>query len=201
MIRTGQSSVYSSLLGICPLLIPVKSTISGLILSLVVFICLLLSCVSVSLLRHYISHHMRVVPLLLVSACWVSVLDLFMQAYFHNLRLDFGIYLPLIAMNGIVMLSLQSVALESNIKQAATYAVCRGGVIIFLLCLVGSVRELLGKGGLLLDSQRYVHHDYSISLFQTGGFSIMQQAPGALMTLAFIFAASAAMTQSKSDKL
>ena len=183
------STARMTLMGLCPLLVPADSLIAGACMGLLVFISLILCSVLVSVLRRLIPQSAHILILLLLSATCVSVLDLLMQAFLHTLRADLGIYMPLIAMNGIVLFSLQSIALREGVKMSVRRVFPRASKIVIVLCFCGTVRELLATGSLLQDSTRYFNVDFGINISQSSGFSLLQQASGALLVLAFVIAA------------
>ena len=139
------------LLGLCPLLAVSTSTVNALSLASATLFVLLVSNASILLIRNVIPDTIRLpITIMLISAA-VSVTELLMQAHRYQLYKTLGIFLPLITVNGIILIQADAVA-----RKNAPLALLYHGLIIgvgfgAVLVLLGAIRELLGTGALFTD--------------------------------------------------
>ena len=95
------------LLGLCPLLAISTTAINGLGLGLATMVTVVLSNVLVSTVRHRLIPEIRIPIFVLLIAGTVTCIDLIMNAWWHELYLTLGIFIPLIITNcAILALSL-----------------------------------------------------------------------------------------------
>ena len=139
------------LLGLCPLLAMSHRLVTALALGLAMLAVMLVSSVSIALLRKHLGAELRLLVWLLVIATCVSGVELLMQAFTWQLHQALGIYLPLIAANCLVLQHAESVASRYPVTYAATQALVTGGGLLGAMLLLGALRELLGSGTLLAD--------------------------------------------------
>lgn len=177
------------ILGLCPLLAKSTTLLTGLTMGLAALLVLLASIVSVSCCRRHIPPKLSLPIILIISVTWVSVLDLLLQAHWFEMRQVLGIYVPLLAMNSFVLLSLQQTALRYSPVSALKGTLGRGVEIFCIVSLVGALREIFGQGSLLSDARFVLGNDNSEWSFIDGGYTLLLSAPGALLGLGFLLAA------------
>lgn len=137
-----------SAIGLAPLVIKSNNFVSGLMISLGFTLVLVLSALTVSLLRNLIARQLRVPFLLLTSSVWTSVLDMLLQTWFYEYRLVLDVYIPLLAMNSLILLVLEKDALTMSIKNLFIQTLQTSSVVLFLCILNGLLREWLAHGTL-----------------------------------------------------
>jgi len=139
------------------------------------FVITLLSSVAViGALRHFISSLYRLAFILLVTATIVTILDRVMQAWLFELRLTLGMYVPLMAMNALLLCMLEEVALRRSLPQSLKQAAAAGMAVFAILAAAGLIRGSLGQGGELVFAV---------------GLPIMETAAGAFLVLGCLIAA------------
>jgi electron transport complex protein RnfE len=144
-----ENPVFRQLLGLCPVLAVTASLASALTMSAAVMFVLLCANVCISLIRHLLRPHVRIVVFTLIIAGFVTLVDLLMGAFFYPMSKLLGPYLPLIIVNCIIICRCEVCASRQTPVHAAADAVGQGlGFTLALGCL-GAVRELLGAGSLL----------------------------------------------------
>lgn len=190
-------SGYLPLLGVCPLLPPSLSLLTGLSIGLLVFCSLVFCSLSVSLFRYIIPYERSVAVILLISASVVTLLDLIMQAYFYELHQSLDIYLPLLAMNALILFYLQRGAQRSKLSTSMKGAIQTATSVCLFVFLTGTIRELLGKGGVLLDSHELINIDLSIVVLPFSSMSLLLEAPGAFIIFALLIAGSSVFKSGK----
>jgi electron transport complex protein RnfE len=142
-----------ALLGLCPLLATTRSATTGLGMGLATAAVLLASNGTLSLIRHLLRPEVRVPVFLVVIASYVSVVDLAMQAYFYDLHKALGIFIPLIAVNCVIVGRAEVFASENPLRKALLDALGMGTGFVLLLTTLGGLRELIGQGTLFAQAQ------------------------------------------------
>ena len=87
------------LLGLCPLLAVSGTVVNALGLGLATTLTLMCSNLAVSLARGLLRPEIRIPAYVLIIASVVTVVQLLMQAWFHDLYRVLGIFIPLIVTN------------------------------------------------------------------------------------------------------
>jgi len=137
-----------ALLGLCPLLAVSNNTINGLGLGLATLFVLLTSNVLVSLIRNHVSDEIRIPIFIAIIATAVTIIDLLMNAYFNTLHGILGIFIPLIVTNCAILGRAEAYASKNTIDKAVVDGFFMGIGFLFILVLLGAMREMIGNGTL-----------------------------------------------------
>ncbi len=140
------------LLGLCPLLAVSNSVVNALGLGLATLLTLVLSNGMVSLSRRWLLREIRIPAFVLIIASTVTVLELLMHAFFHELYGILGIFIPLIVTNCTIMARAEAFASRQAVLPALVDGLAHGLGFLLVLVLLGAFRELLGHGTLLADA-------------------------------------------------
>ncbi|MCC5857051.1 MAG: electron transport complex subunit E [Ectothiorhodospiraceae bacterium] len=141
------------LLGLCPLLAVSNSVINALGLGLATLLVLVLSNTTVSLIRHGVRREIRIPVFVLVIASFVTVVELSMNAWFHELYLVLGIFIPLIVTNCAILGRAEAYASRNPPGLAAFDGLMMGLGFAGVLLALGAFRELLAQGTLLNQAE------------------------------------------------
>lgn len=147
--------VSTAALGLAPLVAKSATFLSALTISLGFTLVFLFSSVTLALIRNLVPHRFRLVFILLVCSVWVSVFDLLLQAYVYDMRVALEIYVPLLAMNSLVLMVLEKESLSTAVVSMTirTLVISVGPVVICLI--TGLLREVLVQGAVLTDISRF----------------------------------------------
>ena len=137
-----------ALLGLCPLLAVSNNTVNGLGLGLATLFVLLMSNVLVSLIRNHVSDEIRIPVFIAIIATAVTMIDLLMNAYFHTLHGILGIFIPLIVTNCAILGRAEAYASKNSVDKAIIDGFFMGLGFLFILVLLGALREMIGNGTL-----------------------------------------------------
>ncbi len=137
------------LLGLCPLLAVSATVINGLGLGLATTLTLVVSNITVSLIRNWVRPEVRIPVFVLVIASIVTGIELAMNAYFHELYNILGIFIPLIVTNCAIIGRAEAFASKNTVDRAFIDGLAMGLGFTLVLVLLGATRELLGSGTLL----------------------------------------------------
>jgi electron transport complex protein RnfE len=181
------------LLGLCPLLAVTNSVINGLSLGLATMLTLMLSNLSVSVMRGFLKPEIRIPAFVLIIASVVTVIELLMQAFFHDLFRVLGIFIPLIVTNCAIIGRAEAFASRNRPIPSLADGFATGLGFCITLVLLGGLRELTGRGTLLAGADMLVG-DWGQYLVMTiipehPGFLLAMLPPGAFFGLALLIAA------------
>ncbi len=180
------------LLGLCPLLAVTNSAINGLGLGLATLATLVLSNTLVSLVRNLVRQEVRLPVFVLIIACIVTTIELVMQAWFYELYLVLGIFIPLIVTNCSIVGRAEAFASRNPVGPAALDGFMMGLGFLLVLLVLGSLREAIGAGTLFAQAELLfgpAAEGWKLTLFNDyGGFLIAVLPPGAFFGLALLIA-------------
>ncbi len=139
--------VLVQLIGLCPVVAASTTLKSAVMLSLVACLELIAICVIASAFLKKIPRWLRVSLYLIIGLVLICpVLWIIETKTLINLSLGMKIYLPLIAINSVVAVHCEQVAVKNSVRLAFydAAAVGIGASVIFIL--TGAIREILGNG-------------------------------------------------------
>jgi len=185
-----QNSSLVQMLGMCPLLAMTTSLVNGAMLSLATIFVMALSGFVVALLRNFIPHEIRIPVFIMIAAALVTVVDLAMAAYMHDMYNILGIFIPLIITNCIVLARIEAFAAKNGPIQSLFDGAFMGVGMLWTLSLLGGLRELIGAGTLFSGIEAVIPGLQALQLFPKDypGFLISILPPGAFIVLAFLVA-------------
>ena len=179
-------------LGICPLLAVSNSLVNGLGLGLATLLVLTLSNLVVSLIRPWVPQDIRLPVFVLVIASLVTVVDLITQAWFFELWLSLGIFIPLIVTNCVILARAESFASRQPPLDAVLDGIAHGLGFAMVLILLGGLREIVGSGSLFAGSTMLLGESFigeGLRLNPDGrGFLLALLPPGAFLGLGLLIA-------------
>jgi electron transport complex protein RnfE len=142
------------LLGICPLLAVTNTLVNGIGLAVATLFVMCATNVVVSAVRRFIPQSVRLAAYVLIIAALVTVAEQLCKAYFFELYLALGIFLPLVVTNCTILGRAESFASRNSIGPALLDGVGHGLGFAIVLVAIGAARELLGRGTLLSGSEQ-----------------------------------------------
>lgn len=180
------------LLGLCPLLAVTTTVINGLGLGLATTLTLVASNVIVSLIRRLVRPEIRIPVFVLIIASIVTVIELAMNAWLHELYLILGIFIPLIVTNCAIIGRAESFASRHSVDRALLDGLAMGVGFTLVLVILGGMRELIGQGTLLAQAHlmfgEFGNQLEIILLKDYRGFLLAILPPGAFLGLGFLIA-------------
>jgi electron transport complex protein RnfE len=180
------------LLGLCPTLAITTTLINGIGLGIATTVVLIASNITVSLIRNIVSPEVRLPVFVVVIASFVTAIDLLMKAFYYDLYLVLGIYIPLIVTNCIIIGRAEAFASKQTINRALLDGLMMGIGFTAALVILGGLRELLGYGTLFSQAELMfgkAAHWMTITVFDHyRGFLLAILPPGAFFGLGFLIA-------------
>lgn len=178
------------LLGLCPLLAVTSTTINGIGLGLATLITLVLSNSLVSMIRDVVRQEVRLPVFVLIIASIVTIIELTMKAWFYDLYLVLGIFIPLIVTNCSIIGRAESFASRNSLPASALDGFMMGLGFLIVLTLLGMLRESVGFGTILAQADLMFGEGakvLKITLNEDyGGFLLAILPPGAFFGLALL---------------
>lgn len=135
-------------LGMCPTLATTTSAFNGLCMGLATAFVLMMSNTVVSLLKNLIPDKVHIPAYIVIIATFVTILQLFMQAYLPGPYETLGLFIPLIVVNCIVLGRAEAFASKNSAGMSFLDGLFMGLGFTWALTLIGLVREALGSGSL-----------------------------------------------------
>ena len=165
-----ENPVLVLVLGTCPTLATTTSLVNGFGMGVSATAVLICSNIVISLLRKIIPDNVRIPCYITVIAGFVTIVQLIVKAFAPALDESLGLYLPLIVVNCII---LGRVGLGFTLT----------------LCVMGSIRELIGAGTIA---------GFPVLSRIMPGMSVLTLVPGGFAVYSFIMAFVHYMTEDKS---
>ncbi len=180
------------ILGLCPLLAVSNTMVNSLGLGLATTMTLVLSNGSVSLIRQWVRPEVRIPVFVLIIASIVTVIELAMNAWLHELYLILGIFIPLIVTNCTILARAESFASKNTLLPSITDGLFMGLGFTAVLLVLGTLREAIGFGTLMSQAELLFGQGaevLTVTLWEDyRGFLLAVLPPGAFLGLGFIIA-------------
>lgn len=148
----NNNPAFVQLLGLCPLLAVTNTVINALGLGLATILTLVASNLTVSLIRHWVRAEIRIPVFVLIIASIVTIIELAMNAYFHELYKILGIFIPLIVTNCSIIARAEAFASKNAPLPSAIDGLFMGLGFTAVLLMLGALREGLGFGTLFAQA-------------------------------------------------
>jgi electron transport complex protein RnfE len=169
-----ENPVFVQVLGMCPSLAVTNSAVNGLAMGLATLCVLIGSSFLISALRKLIPDQVRISTYIVVIATFVTVADFALQALVPDVHRELGAFIALIVVNCIILGRAEAFASKNPIGASVADAAGMGSGFTLALLMLGSVREVLGKGsifGFSLFGPTF--EPWVIMILPPGGFLVM----------------------------
>ena len=195
LVRDGlwtNNQALVALLGLCPLLATTTSATNGLGMGIATTTVLVLSNLTVSLIRNLVRPEVRLPVFVLIIASFVTAVELSMQAWFYELYRVLGLFISLIVVNCTIIGRAEAFASKNRVDRAVIDGLSMGLGSTLVLTTLGGLRELVGQGT-LFDQAHLLLGEWAHFLtlhvgpqFQGALLAILP--PGAFLGLGFLIA-------------
>lgn len=136
------------LLGLCPLLAVSNNAVNALGLGLATVLALTLTNTAVAGIRKLTRRDVRIPAFVMVIAAVVTSIELAIRAWLPGLHAVLGLFIPLIVTNCALMGRAEAFASRNSPGRAALDGFAIGLGFLWVLLLIGAVREMIGEGSL-----------------------------------------------------
>jgi electron transport complex protein RnfE len=185
-----QNAVLGQMLGLCSLLAISTTAVNAVSLGLATILVMGMASLIVSTLRGFIPYEIRIPVFILIIAALVTVVDMAMNAWLHELYLVLGIFIPLIVVNCIVLARVEAFAAKNPPGASAFDGVMMGIGFVWVIGLLGAIREFVGQGTLLAGIDMVIPGLNAIQILPEDypGFLLAILPPGAFFVLGLMIA-------------
>ncbi len=198
------NAVLVQMLGLCPLLAVSNTVVNALGLGIATTMVLMISNVSISLIRNIVRPEIRLPVFVMIIASAVTSIELIMHGYFHELYLILGIFIPLIVTNCSIIARAESFAAKNNVFRSFFDGLMMGIGFTLVLITLGAMREMLGSGTLLSNIQLMLGENSKwltvVLIEDYKGFLLAILPPGAFMGLAMLLALKNYINKKQTEK-
>jgi len=184
--------VFAQTLGLCPTMAVTGTATNGLGMGLATTAVLVASNMIISSVRHAVSEEVRIPVFIVIIATLVTLVDVSINAWAHDLYKVLGLYIALIVANCAVLGRAEAFAAKQPILPSGMDGLMMGLGFTFALTTIGAVREILGAGTLFADAHLLLGHAFSFMELKIipdyKGFLLMVLPPGGFLAVGFLIA-------------
>ena len=141
-----ENPTFRLVLGTCPTMAVTTSALNGLGMGAAATFVLIGSNVVISLLRNFIPDKIRIPAFIVVICTFVTMVQMFMQAFVPDLYASLGMFIPLIVVNCIILARAEAFASKNPVLPSAVDGLGMGLGFTLAITLMGAIRELIGSG-------------------------------------------------------
>jgi len=188
--------VFSQLLALCPLLAVTGTAANGLGMGLATTVVLMGSGLSISILRRFIPADVRIPIFVLVIATLVTLVDMIMNAWVHELHKVLGLFIPLIVTNCAIFGRAEIFASKKPVLPSTYDGLMMGIGFTLALVVIGAVREVLGSGTLFAGSSILLGDAFKsieMNIAAYDGMLLFALPPGGFIVLGFLLSGKRAL--------
>ncbi|HEU4994937.1 MAG TPA: electron transport complex subunit RsxE, partial [Gemmatimonadaceae bacterium] len=172
-----ENPVLVQMLGMCPTMAITNSVPNALAMGLATLFVLLGSGVFVSGLRKLIPNEVRISTYILIIAAFVQIADMGLEAVAPVTHKALGAFIALIVANCLLLARQEAFSARNNVFRSALDAIGMGLGFTLGLCIMGSVREVLGSGSWF---------GFRVMPASFEPWVIMNLPPGGFLTFGFV---------------
>ena len=177
--------VFAQTLGLCPTMAVTSTATNGLGMGLANMI--------ISSVRHAVSEEVRIPVYIVIIATLVTLVDVSINAWAHELYKVLGLFIALIVANCAVLGRAEAYAAKNPILPSGMDGLMMGLGFTFALTTIGAGREILGTGTLFADAHLLLGPAFSFMELKLipdyKGFLLMILPPGGFFAVGFLIAA------------
>ena len=179
------NGVFSMMLGLCPAMAMTNSATNGLGMGLATAFVLTCAATLVSIFRGRFSQEVRIPVFVLIIATMVTVVDMSMNAWMHEMYKVLGLFIPLIVVNCLPFARIEMFASKKPVLPSLADGFFVGVGFTLALTVIGAVREISGSGTLFADASLLLGPAFKFLemriLPEDSGILMMILPPGAFL--------------------
>jgi len=172
----NENPVFRQVLGICSALAVTNLLTNTLFMCLGVIFTLIMSNLTISILRNYIPKRIRMIVQVLIIASYVMMVDIVIKAVSPDIHRFIGPYVGLIITNCIIMGRAEAFASQNRPILAVVDGLASGIGYSLILIAIALIREPLGLGtimGFTLPAKEIWWHQWTIMVMPPGAFFML----------------------------
>ncbi len=174
-----ENPIFVLMLALCPTMAVTTSAVNALGMGFASTLVMILANALISVMRGFIPKKVRMPSYIVIVASLTTVIQFLLEGYIPEIYKALGIYIPLIAVNCIILGRAEAFASRNSIGLSIMDAVGMGLGFTGGLFAIGAVREIAGNGTIF---------NYRIMPASYEPVTIFILAPGAFFVMAGIVA-------------
>jgi Na+-translocating ferredoxin:NAD+ oxidoreductase subunit E len=196
--------VFAQMLALCPTLAVTSSATNGLGMGLATTAVLLLSNIIISSVRQFVSAEVRIPVYIVLIATLVTLVDMSLNGWAHELYKVLGLFIALIVVNCAILGRAEAFASKNSVFDAAVDGLMMGIGFTLSLVVIGGVREIFGSATLFANAHLLLGPAFSflemIIVPEYKGFLLMILPPGGFMVVGLLLAAKRVLDQRRAAR-
>jgi Na+-translocating ferredoxin:NAD+ oxidoreductase subunit E len=186
----GNNVVLAQNIALCPLLAVTSTATNGLGMGIATTAVLIASNTLISLVRSFIPNEVRIPAFIVLIATIVTLVDMSMNAYLHELYKVLGLFIPLIVVNCAVLARAESFASKNSLLPSIVDGLFMGIGFTVALVALGGMREIIGTGTLFSGASLLLGQNFSFLemtiIPHYKGMLLMILPPGGFVAMGFL---------------
>jgi electron transport complex protein RnfE len=184
--------VLTQNLALCPLLAVTGTATNGLGMGLATTVVMVASNGAVSLSRRLIPSEIRIPIFVLLIAALVTLVDIFLNAWMHELHKVLGLFIPLIVTNCVILGRAEAFASKQPLLPSVWDGLMMGIGFTLAMVVLGGAREIGAAGTLFANASVLLGENFRFIeltvIPEYKGFLLMALPPGGFIMLGFMIA-------------
>lgn len=184
--------VLTQNLALCPLLAVTGTATNGLGMGLATMAVMVASNAAVSASRTLIPAEIRIPIFVLLIAALVTLVDLFLNAWMHELHKVLGLFIPLIVTNCVILGRAEAFAYKQALLPSMWDGLMMGAGFTLAMVVLGAARELSSAGTLFANASVLLGEGFRFMeltvIPEYKGFLLTALPPGGFIMLGFMVA-------------
>jgi len=184
--------VLTQNLALCPLLAVTGTATNGLGMGLATMVVMVASNGAVSVSRHLIPSEIRIPIFVLLIAALVTLVDIFLNAWMHELHKVLGLFIPLIVTNCVILGRSEAFASKQPVMPSMWDGLMMGVGFTAAMVVLGAMREISSAGTLFANASVLLGESFrfleTTLIPEYKGFLLMALPPGGFIMLGFMVA-------------
>ena len=200
-----ENVVFTQLLAMCPAMAVTTTGTNGLGMGLATTAVLLLSNVIVSSVRQFVSPEVRIPVYIVLIATLVTLVDMGLNAWAHELYKVLGLFIALIVVNCAILGRAEAFASKNGMADSALDGLMMGLGFTASLVVIGGVREIFGSGTLFANAHLLLGPAFAFLettvVPEYKGFLLMILPPGGFMVVGLLLAAKRVLDMRRAERI
>lgn len=183
--------VFSQMLALCPTMAVTTSGTNGLGMGLATTAVLVVSNMLVAAIRQTVSSQVRIPVFVVLIATLVTIVDMVLNAWLHDLYKVLGLFIALIVVNCAILGRAEAFAVKNGVFASAVDGLAMGLGFTVALTFIGLIRELLGSGTLFAQASALLGPSFAFLETRVPSYDgalLMILPPGGFAVLGFLLA-------------
>ena len=187
--------VFGQMLALCPAMAVTTSGTNGLGMGLASTAVLVVANILVAMIRSTVSSQVRIPVFVVLIATLVTIVDMVLNAWLHDLYKVLGLFIALIVVNCAILGRAEAFAVKNTVFSSAVDGLAMGLGFTFALTVIGLIREFFGSGTLFSQASSLLGPSFAfleMKIPAYDGALLMILPPGGFAVLGLLLAAKRA---------